>query len=1736
MSQITSLKNLCLSKIADTDLEKEFWKMRRNYIDTFFLENEDTQFLCEEFVYNLDLGIFMYVSHAVSEEFTKQWFEDFLEVCNNFDFGGSFFGHSFNNLYFPVSIHWFKFLQNCFKNNMSFDEIKKDLPYPDIFGDYMRLLLSGDVELNPGPVQSRPLYTRNNDSRVAKLENAIQRRDEKIQTLIKKIRQQVKHNKIYTQVFADIKNAMNGTNSHMGNLNSSLNRVCDFLENSLPMIQTSISNTMLNCIERVHDLKEDLIKLVLLVLIVRLLMTWKKHKTVLCIILIFIVKFYNMDDYMMKLVMQLKDKITNCAIESQGFGEDLIYSPYFEICGKLIFGFVAFFCIKKIPGKQDWDSFISRLDRIPKAVAGGGKIIDYCSEYFNLANDQLKMMILGKTSEELNKANSLYVEIKEWACDVRKYLELAERDKIDSDIDTANKVELLYKRGLQYQADNLLDKEISRLVSTTLLPARSLFEYVSCSPVKGGGPRMRPITMWLVGESGVGKTEAIYLLGIDMLREMGLVKETDFHHQMYARQVETEYWDGYKSQKIVVYDDAFQMKDDKSKPNPEIFEVIRSCNTFPQHLHMAALHDKNTYSQAEVLIYTTNDMNVKLESITFQDAFYNRLGSEAYKVRPKLEYARVIEKKSGEKIRKLDVSKLNPNVAIDIDIYEFQKIVRDENNESGWIEEDEPISFPEFSKRMCALYRHEKNKSRGKLEFLKQYAIRPQMFPAKSESDLSNDEYFDVFDDTYFIGDIEMKKKSGMDMCAIEHEYSLNDDLYAYYLVFKQNQKKNNKFSIFKSQVSKQLDKCVSFLNVCKEKSVNILKNYPILSALSFVGVIISGFALYKYFEDSVNIVSEVNVSSDAKTLKNQKRFVEVGVSGDYKTMSKNIKRVEVGMSGDVKTLNKSTKRVESSIEDELVKEAEIQGCSDVAAHSLVTDILIKNTYRLSYMVGDKRVPAGNCTFIQGWIFIIPKHFLQAFYSRKLNADTIIYFSQSNNKDIIQVRLDSMLDFSVCDFKLSSNAVCLKYKNGDERDCVVVNLHGKNCHPHRSLLHHFVRTSDQGKLTGQFNGTLATFHEVGKELFRTYQWLTKIRALDQQITIYYPEDGYDYGASSYTQRDCYEYNAPTQVGDCGSLIGIYNHRIERKLIGMHIAGTSEEYGYACPLTIELLEGAINELTGVDIKNISAQFYFDIPKNLNSYVDPKLPEGIFVPVGVSDLKVGQATTTSLVKSCIYNKIYESKMEPALLRPTRVNGVLVNPLMNGLKKCGVYTAVLEDEIVKSAAQDVSQVVLSQYNTNLDKKHYQRVLTYEEAIRGTLDDQFMCAIKRVTSPGFPYLLDNRNSVGKTKWMGGGNEFDFTSVNAMKLRKDVDDLIEDCANGIIKDVIFVDTLKDERRDWVKVHAGKTRVFSAGPQHFVVAFRKYFLPFSAWLMHNRIDNEIAVGTNPYSLDWERIVKKMKLKGECVIAGDFGNFDGSLVAQILWSIFWDIFVAWLEQFIDFETPEGLRHLKICLGLWTHLVHSVHIFDNNVYMWTHSQPSGNPFTVIINCCYNSIIMRVVWIMLMRRNKPSLSSMKHFRKNVSMISYGDDNILNISPEVIEWYNQETISVMMKEIKHEYTDEAKTGEIVKYRTLSDVAFLKRTFRFCPEMHRHVAPLSKDVIYEMLNWTRNTIDPREILMQNIETAFREIVYHGREEYNLLRGRIMKIQDSLPSIPQILTYEQYLHDATFLADDILSF
>lgn len=1712
-------------------------------------------------------------------EFTEQWIHR-VEIPREFrmpEYMVHWYGPEDVKMY-PVTLPFFLYLKKQFLNMIQTPvaELKsryfgitpytpfsyfwymfKDFPDEcDYAGDFFRLLLSGDVELNPGPVHSLP-YARNynNDPRYARYEAQITRQKQKITAILKKIRQDIKAESrgIHCQMFDSVRDWL----TFPSKLNSQTDILLDFLDTQLPKIQSELESVISLTMDRIENLSNKIISITLVVSLVYWLMQNDYNRSAILVILAAAVQFFQLPQKIVGLVRQIQNAIRKqeSHVTTQGIMEDVIYSPWFGLCGQIIFATLAFVGIGQIPGKKDWDNYILRLDRIPKAIAGATRISEYCSQYFNLACDHLKMLVLNKSEAELGHVKALYAEIYAWADDVVKYCNLSERGKIDESVETAQYVEQLYLRGLSYNKENITDRHILHLIKTTLHPAELLYKYVNRSPSRGAGPRMRAVNVWLNGSSGVGKSEIVYPLCIDILRAMG-ISVRDYHALVYPRYVETEFWDGYHNQKIVVYDDAFQLKDDKTAPNPEYHEVIRGCNTFPQHVHMAAIDDKNTFNVAEVNIYTTNEMNVKIESLTHPAAFYTRMQDYAYCVKPRPGYAKRTFDENNVVHESLDKTKLNPNEAVDLNAYHFQKLKRTGRISEPWTPDGDPIGFEQLRDVICDAWRREKKGFLAKSKWLADYAIRTQMNPDDDIremlfSTLDDDEWYMQSNDStafarlteekknemkqetwnkLFEKDIQDQMNNGRSWEAIDYRYASDPIVFDRFCVYRDTMKLTkpvSKWSHFSESISRSLKNVGVRLQELTERAFNILRENKFICVLGLIGVTLTMFGVYEAFRYCQS--REEEPTDDT-------RIVEVGNSGDMRTAK--VARpivVEVGTSGDPKTQKiQRGPRVESSRTEaarKLDELASAQGCNDQAAHSLSTELVRSNTYRMSYYktVGDeeKRVEVGNCTFVTGYTIILPYHFLRTFYGRGLSPETLICLSQDQREDITRVPISHFYKCGDTDMELTDRCFHSKFSNGEHRDLVFVNLH-PFVEPKRNLIRHFITIDDQSKLSRAYtSGAMATYHRAASgHLTRAYQWLSKIESLDRSIEISYPDSD---KIPSYQQRDCYMYAAPTQVGDCGAVVGVYNSRMERKLIGMHIAGNEHSsIGYATPLTQEVIRDALDALL---IQNkVNVQCCFDVPSNIDTSVEPDMPEGLFIPVGKADKRVNGSSKTSIIPSKLYGKITEPITRPAILRPITIDGVQVDPLKKALKKCGIQTAVIDPEIVKAAAQDVSRIALTRFNDSIDRKKYQRVLTYEEAIRGTLDDQFMKAVCRSTSPGYPYMLNNKGMPGKTRWMGKDEKFDFESMYAQQLKTDVDELIDDCAQGIIRNVFWVDTKKDERRENAKVDACKTRSFAAGPQHFVVAFRKYFLPFSAWLMHNRIDNEIAVGTNPFSNDWDRLAKRLSSKGPKVIAGDFGNFDGSLMDQIMWSMFWEIFYPWFVSFIDPNTEEGRRELNVCIGLWTHIVYSVHVFDDNVYMWTHSQPSGNPFTAILNCLYNMIIMRVSWIKIMDEVAPHLSSMQEFNRNVAMIAYGDDNVLNIANAVIEIFNQETISTMMTKIGHEYTDETKTGQVIKYRSLDEIHFLKRGFRFEKEFMRYIAPLKREVIYEMLNWTRiNTVDPDTILMDNIDIAFREIILHGEQAYDDLREAILQHADVLPSRPSILTYHEYMHDFKIL-------
>lgn len=816
---------------------------------------------------------------------------------------------------------------------------------------------------------------------------------------------------------------------------------------------------------------------------------------------------------------------------------------------------------------------------------------------------------------------------------------------------------------------------------------------------------------------------------------------------------------------------------------------------------------------------------------------------------------------------------------------------------------------------------------------------------------------------------------------------------------------------------------------------------------------------------------------------KNEERFVpfshpdldystELSASGDPTSKRKEGMRVELTASGDPNTARKNHLRTETELlegsEDVYVKdreEARAQRATDPNALQVSAKILT-NMYVIELEIDGRWTARMKICFVVGRTALTAGHLIPY-----LEKCTRVKIWNNNNIGGHTLPVSSL------------KWVKISGADGATRDQMLIEF-PRSVHDHSDIRGNIASSAEMTKFKS-VHGVLISPCDHG-----AIMRYGKIMAQDREM-MYSDKD------AKYSIRQHYRYEGlETKDGDCGGILMGVSTGLARKILGLHVAGM-HNVGISSPLNIADIEKGLKDVS------MEAQISLVLDSSLSSVeTDPvvELPEGDFTPIGKSLYTVASPTKTALRPSTVHGIVSEPSTAPSALRPKLVAGKMIDPMMQGLKKAGKIPPFLDEAPLAAAVNDFERIV----NSNINPAHA-RVLTDMESVAGVEGDDFMAPINRKSSAGYPYTRECAGQPGKMKWLGS-DEYKYDP----ELMDTVHQMEEDARNNKRSNVFWIDTLKDERRPLDKVAIAKTRVFSAGPMHYTVAFRKYFLGFTAHCARNRIDNEISVGTNVYSYDWTRTAERVSSKGNKVIAGDFSNFDGTLVTQILADI-----VEIINRFYD----DGEENAQIRRVLWKEVINSVHIRGDNVYLWTHSQPSGCPITAILNSMFNSISMRYVWLKVV---PAELATMRSFNEHVAMVSYGDDNVVGISDKAVEFFNQVSIAEGYATMGMTYTDEMKSGAMIPFRALEDVSYLKRKFRWDEATHTYCAPLELGVVLEMINWIRGEMDQEESTSVNMETSAFELSLHGREifdKYTLLYKRASR---EFTERPLILTYEEY--------------
>jgi hypothetical protein len=608
---------------------------------------------------------------------------------------------------------------------------------------------------------------------------------------------------------------------------------------------------------------------------------------------------------------------------------------------------------------------------------------------------------------------------------------------------------------------------------------------------------------------------------------------------------------------------------------------------------------------------------------------------------------------------------------------------------------------------------------------------------------------------------------------------------------------------------------------------------------------------------------------------------------------------------------------------------------------------------------------------------------------------------------------------------------------------------------------------------------------------------------------------------SWTLKRAFKYHCGTRPGDCGSPFILSNTAVgPGKVLGLHVAGHEKGQGIGIAATLsyenlmELLEmfddSSVESITDTvvmnDLLTVSPQHCMDLP-------------GYFAPIGTISTPVHQPKRSKIRRS----KLFEA-WGPSITKPAHLgsflngSGVAIDPMNMAVSKYGHVPTVFP--------ASVYQVAVDSYFGKLLKirtKHERafHVFSFEEAVCGVPGVPFCESLPRSTSAGFPHVLGQHPGFpGKTWFFGKDTEFDLSRPQCADLKAQCENIISDALLNKRHFHPFVDFLKDERRPIAKAELGKTRLISCAPLPLVILTRMYFLDFNMFMMQQCITSGCTVGINPYSLQWSELAANWSEHGANVMAGDFENFDGSHFPQLMSMVGWAIVQFMGGSFSD----QRVRWI-----LWSELVHSVHLNHLNVYQWLRGLPSGHPLTAILNSIIVQVHFRAAWIHL---NPDRYLGIQAFDDYVNCGSFGDDNVVNVSGKVIDFFNPFSISRFFSTMNIRYTNEDKSLVTEAFRDLSNITFLKRSFRYSKKHRRYLAPLALETILEMPYWYRVCAHPILLTESIVDTALMELSLHPREVFEKWSSQIIDASKRLlPYSPPIQSYE-LLQELTFDRED----
>nr|WPV03032.1 polyprotein [buhirugu virus 9] len=298
-------------------------------------------------------------------------------------------------------------------------------------------------------------------------------------------------------------------------------------------------------------------------------------------------------------------------------------------------------------------------------------------------------------------------------------------------------------------------------------------------------------------------------------------------------------------------------------------------------------------------------------------------------------------------------------------------------------------------------------------------------------------------------------------------------------------------------------------------------------------------------------------------------------------------------------------------------------------------------------------------------------------------------------------------------------------------------------------------------------------------------------------------------------------------------------------------------------------------------------------------------------------------------------------------------------------------------------------------------------------------------------------------------------------ELRQDVEQMMS-VAEALPPFTYFTTAYKDELRSAEKVRGGVVRVIEASNFDYTLCFRMIFGKQVDILCSTPTeDTGFAIGINPFT-DWTTLIHSLYLFNYDF---DYKAFDGSLSSGLM--------VA-----AGHALAGTVENEAKFMNLFFATVRSYHHGPGFDYFLEGSNPSGTPFTTVLNCAANLIV--VEYFMLVK-NVPYLA-----------VTYGDDLVLSTEEPIDP---VEFKFILQQEFGMNITPSDKESTEFTCKKPMEVEFLKRKpVRITTDTI--VGALDIDNMLQHIMWCRGL----EEFNSQLKSFCLELAVHGEEKFNQIR------------------------------------